>query len=238
MDWLFAVQRWLYGGIADGMRAAADPAGLALLVAVAFLFGIVHAFMPGHGKSILVSYHLGRPGRLIEGVATGSLLATTHVATAVVLVLAGVAVISRSVAAGGRTPAFDTASAALITLIGAYLVWRSMYPVAHGLRQDGRMLAIVTGLVPCPLTTFILTYALASHKLAQGLLAVGGMLAGVIVTTVSFAIAAILARERLLDMLARTERLRRTLGRGLETLGALAVLALGLAMLAAQLARM
>jgi ABC-type nickel/cobalt efflux system permease component RcnA len=237
MDWLLTIQRWLYGGIADGMRAAADPAGLALLVAVAFLFGIVHAFMPGHGKSILVSYHLGRPGRLIEGVATGSLLATTHVASAVVLVLAGVAVISRSVAAGGRTPAFETASAALITLIGAYLVWRSMRPVPYGPHHDGRMLAIVTGLVPCPLTTFILTYALAVNKLAQGLAAVAGMLAGVIVTIASFAIAAILARERLVDMLARTERLRHTLGRGLEALGALAVLALGLAMLAAQLAR-
>jgi ABC-type nickel/cobalt efflux system permease component RcnA len=237
MDWLFAIQRWLYGGIADGMRSAADPAGLAALVAAAFLFGIVHAFMPGHGKSVLVSYHLGRPGRLIEGVATGSLLATTHVAIAVVLVLAGVAVISRSVAAGGRTPAFETASAALIALIGAYLVWRSMCPMPHGPARDGRMLAIVTGLVPCPLTTFILTYALASNKLAQGLLAVGGMLAGVIVTIVSFAVAAILARDRLMSVLTRTERLRGTLGRGLETLGALAVLALGLAMLAAQLAR-
>jgi hypothetical protein len=39
-------------------------------------------------------------------------------------------------------------------------------------------------------------------------------------------------------VLARTERLRQTLGRGLEALGAIAVLALGLAMLAVQLARL
>jgi len=32
-----------------------------------FVFGMVHALMPGHGKSVLVSYHLGRPSRLIEG---------------------------------------------------------------------------------------------------------------------------------------------------------------------------
>jgi ABC-type nickel/cobalt efflux system permease component RcnA len=110
--------------------------------------------------------------------------------------------------------------------------------VRHGLASDGRVLAIVAGLVPCPLTTFILTYALAADKLAQGFVAVGGMLAGVIATIVSFAIAAILARDRLMYMLARTEPLRRTIGRGLEALGALAVLALGLTMLAAQLARM
>lgn len=238
MDWLIVIQRWLYGGMADGMRSAADTTSLMALVASAFLFGMVHAFMPGHGKSVLVSYHLGRPGKLLEGVVTGSFLALTHVGMAVVLVLAGVAVISRSVAAGGRTPAFDAASAALIVLIGVYLVWRSIWPAQHAHVRGGKMLAIVTGLVPCPLTTFILTYALASNKLAQGLLAVGGMLVGVILTIASFAVAAIAARERFMGLLARTERWRRTAGRALEAAGAAAVLVLGLVMLAAPVGKM
>jgi hypothetical protein len=54
--------------------------------------------------------------------------------------------------------------------------------------------AIATGLVPCPFTTFILTYALARGKLAMGLAVVGGMLAGVILTICSFAVAAIFTR--------------------------------------------
>ena len=100
VDWLIAIQRWLYGGMAEGMRSTVDLSGLPTLVAAAFLFGIVHAFMPGHGKIVLVSYHVGRPSRLIEGVATGTLLAITHVGMAIVFVLAGVAVISRSLAPG------------------------------------------------------------------------------------------------------------------------------------------
>lgn len=51
MDWLIAIQRWLYGGLADGMKSSANGSGLPGLVAAAFLFGIVHALMPGHGKS-------------------------------------------------------------------------------------------------------------------------------------------------------------------------------------------
>ena len=49
---------------------AADPAQLVTAKSFAVLFGMVHALMPGHGKSVLVSYHLGRPGRLAHGVAT------------------------------------------------------------------------------------------------------------------------------------------------------------------------
>ena len=58
------------------------------------------------------------------------------------------------------------------------------------------------------------------------------MLAGVILTLVSFAVAAVIARQQLLALLTRTEGLRRGLGRCMELIGALGVLAFGLAMLA------
>jgi ABC-type nickel/cobalt efflux system permease component RcnA len=232
MDWLIAAQRALYAGMAENMRAASNPHDLPLLVAVAFLFGMVHALMPGHGKTVLVSYHLGRRGRLIEGVATGTLLAATHVGVAVVFVLAGIAVISRSVAAAGRAPAFEVASAVLIALIGIYLLMRTLWPSQHQHPRDGKVLAVVTGLVPCPLTIFILTYALARGKLATGFAAVGGMLGGVILTLVSFAVAAVVARQRFLSLLTRTEGLRASLGWWMELVGALGVSVLGLTILA------
>jgi hypothetical protein len=65
----------------------------------------------------------------------------------------------------------------------------------------------------------------------MGLAAVGGMLAGVIVTICSFAVAAIITRQRLLALLTRTERLRLTFSWWMELFSALGVLALGLAML-------
>jgi nickel/cobalt exporter len=235
IDWLIAIQRWLYGGMAEGMRSTVDVTGLPTLMAAAFLFGIVHAFMPGHGKTVLVSYHLGRQGRITDGLLTGTLLAITHVGIAVVFVLAGVAVISRSLADGGRAPAFEKASAGLIALIGLYLVARTIWPHRHEDVRDGKMLALVTGLVPCPLTTFILTYALVKGKLAIGLAAVAGMLAGVIVTLVAFSVTAVAARGRFVALLSRTENWRRKVGWSLEFAGALAVLAIGLIMLARQL---
>ena len=232
MDWLIAAQRWLYGGMAETMRSAADLNGLPYLMVMAFVFGMIHALMPGHGKSVLVSYHLGHRSRLVEGIATGFLLASTHVGIAIVFVLAGVAVISRSLAAAGRAPALQIFSAALIASLGVYLLLRAIWPPPHRHVGDGRVLAIATGLVPCPLTTFILSYALARGKLAMGLAAVGGMLAGVIVTICSFAVGAIIMRQRFLALLVRTEALRFRLSWWMELFGALGVLLLGLAMLA------
>lgn len=235
MNWLIEIQKWLYGGMLEGMKATSDISSLPELLSAAFLFGMVHALMPGHGKSVLVSYHLGRPGRLIEGLTTGTLLALTHVGTAIVFVLAGIAVISRSLAAGGRAPAFETMSAALITAIGHYLVVTALMPKRHAHSQDGKALAIFAGLVPCPLTTFILTFAIAQNKLAIGFAAVLAMMAGIIVTLVSFALAAIVTRGRFMLMLNRTEHAREHIAFWLELAGAIAVLALGGWMLADRL---
>jgi ABC-type nickel/cobalt efflux system permease component RcnA len=128
VDWLIAAQRWLYGGMAETTRTASDLSGLPYLVVTAFVFGVIHAFMPGHGKSVLVSYHLGRRSRPVEGMATGVLLASTHVGIAILFVLTGVAVINRSFAAGGRAPAFQFLSATLIALLGLYLLLRALWP--------------------------------------------------------------------------------------------------------------
>jgi ABC-type nickel/cobalt efflux system permease component RcnA len=156
------------------------------------------------------------------------------VGSAVLFVLAGVAVISRSLAAAGRAPAFETASAILIVGIGVFLLWRSLKPHRHAYTGDGRALAFVTGHVPCPLTTFILTYALAKHQLAVGLAAVAAMSIGIVATLAGFAVAAVLARGRFLDLMARSEELRGRIGRGFELAGACAVVVLGFAMLLRQ----
>ena len=242
MDWAIAIQRWLYGGMSDGMRSTAELSGLPALMGAAFLFGMVHALMPGHGKSVLVAYHLGRPGRVSEGLVTGTLLSLTHVGSAVVFVLLGMAVISRTVAAGGRAPAFELASAVLIFLIGVWLVFRALmayhegpHTHDHDTPQNGRLLAFVTGLVPCPLTTFILSYAIAHRQLAVGLATVAAMTVGLVITIAGFTVAAILARQRMADVLSRTQTLRYRLGAALEFGSAYAVLIIGAFMLRKQL---
>lgn len=167
METLVDIQHWLYSGIGEGLGNVAGGNYRAVMIAMAaaLLFGAVHA--PGHGKIVLISYHLGQPSRPQTAFANGAILALTHVGLAVALVLAGYAVISRVLAYGGRTPQFEAASGVLIVLIGAYLIWTSLTH-RHDASPKGRSLALATGMIPCPLTTFVLSYALARECWLRG----------------------------------------------------------------------
>jgi len=161
--------------------------------------------MPGHGKTVIVSYYLGRSAGLIGSIGTSVILVLTHVGSAVVLVLAGYLVIRRTIGGAGRAPAFEVASAILIIAIGVWLLFRALRPHEHGhAGTDGRVLAFVTGLVPCPLTTFIMVYAVAQGIVAAGLLVTAGMALGMITTIAGFALAAVLLRDRFISWSTRT----------------------------------
>jgi ABC-type nickel/cobalt efflux system permease component RcnA len=234
MQTILSIQHWLYSGMSEGLGrvAGGDPRAVLLAMAAAILFGAVHALMPGHGKTVLVSYHLGQEARPYQGFLNGAILAITHVGLAVVLVLAGFAVISRAFAYGGRTPQFEFASGALIVAIGMFLLWRSFSHRHAVAPANGKALAFVAGMVPCPLTTFILSYALARGVLAAGLAVTAAMMIGMIGAIGGIALLATLARGRFMALLDRTEGLRHRIGMGLEIGGALAVLGLGLLVIA------
>jgi nickel/cobalt transporter (NicO) family protein len=225
------IQGWLYGGATAELRGLAGDFGTLKLLAAASLaavFGMVHALMPGHGKTVIVSYYLGRPAGLLGSVGTSTILVLTHVGSAVLLVLAGAIVIRRTIGGAGRSPAFEIASAVLVMVIGAWLLFRAIRPHDHAAAAtDGRVLAFVTGLVPCPLTTFIMVYAVAQGIVAAGLVVTAGMALGMIATIAAFALAAVLLHDHFMQVMDRTHHLRRQTGRILEIASATAIIGFG-----------
>jgi nickel/cobalt transporter (NicO) family protein len=93
--------------------------------------------------------------------------------------------------------------------------------------RGGRTLAFVTGMIPCPLTTFIMSYALARGMLVAGLTVTAAMTAGMIVTIGGIALAAAFARDRFVGFLASTEAWRHRAGVTLELGSAVAVFGFG-----------
>jgi ABC-type nickel/cobalt efflux system permease component RcnA len=77
----------------------------------------------------------------------------------------------------------------MVALIGAFLLWRSTRDDHQVHERGGRTLAFVTGMIPCPLTTFIMSYALARGLLAAGLAVTAAMALGMIATIGGIALA-------------------------------------------------
>jgi nickel/cobalt exporter len=229
MDAVFDLQRWLYSGAVANLNAlqTAGLAGVPALIAAAFGFGMLHALLPGHGKAVLTSYYAG-DGRWPRALLTTAILIVTHVGSAIVIVLGGFAILQRTIGSAGRAPALELASNILIVLVGCWLLWRTVKRHEHDHDQSSIPLAIVTGLVPCPLTTFIMTYAAVNGLVGAGLILSGMFATGMFVTVVAFPLAAIALRTRLLPLLARTEGWRMRAGHALEVGAALAIIAIGL----------
>ena len=105
MNALYELQRGLYGGVLDALKTLQTQGWESYpgLIAAAFSFGLLHALLPGHGKSVLAACYAG-DGRMSGAVMSSIVLIVTHVGSAIVLVLGGFAVLQRTIVGAGRAP--------------------------------------------------------------------------------------------------------------------------------------
>jgi ABC-type nickel/cobalt efflux system permease component RcnA len=108
----------------------------ALAVLVAMLLGAGHAFLPGHGKTIMAAYLVGRRGRLSDVVVVGATVTVTH--TAGVLLLGLALSLSSSFAPTAVEQGLGVVSGAIVAGVGLWLFVsalrrrRASGVVAHG----------------------------------------------------------------------------------------------------------
>ena len=124
------IQRRTNAEVATHMNAIerGDDLGAFLFgLAIAFAYGVVHAFGPGHGKFVIVSYFLGREARVVRGVAMAVQIAFVHVIAAVVVVWLADAVLRTGFGIGlSEVPGVRAASFLIIVGIGVYMLYRAV----------------------------------------------------------------------------------------------------------------
>ena len=213
-------------------QATADLRLAPLAVVLAFALGLVHALMPGHGKTILFSYFLGNGARLATGVGMAFKIAALHVGTAVFLLLAIGGAVVRFGRLRGEGHVLELASYAAVALIGAWLFYRaatnSDKTALDGHRHArGGMLAYAVGLLPCPLTIILMNYALVNETLVGGLLLIAVMAIGIAVTMSLTGLAAIFVRRALTAGLSPNLTWLQRSTRALQLAGAALVFSIG-----------
>jgi ABC-type nickel/cobalt efflux system permease component RcnA len=179
---------------------------------IAFIYGVFHALGPGHGKTVIVGYFLGRGGSVGRGLAMASWISISHIMGAIVIVGIAHFIFSQSL----LTPVEETwwlklTSYGSIFAIGLVMLARAAAGKAHVHRHDDghrhetghptrstrehQLLAIAAGFLPCSGAILILLFAFGNGILAIGILMTLSIALGMGLTLAALGIGSLLTHQ-------------------------------------------
>jgi len=135
MMWVNQHQQAFYRSLTGALKAMREDGGkLWLLIGLSFAYGVFHAAGPGHGKAVISSYMLANEVALRRGVMLSFVSAFLQAGSALAMMaLVFLVLRGTSVSMTGATWFLEIASYALVTLFGAWLLWRKAAPRLTGL---------------------------------------------------------------------------------------------------------
>ncbi|MER9210478.1 ABC transporter permease [Mesorhizobium sp. M0189] len=227
---LVEFQRTIYLALAEQIKllsAGGDWLAFTAFLPMGILFGAAHALTPGHSKAVLATYLAGSDAKVSRGLLVSTTLSITHVTTAVLIAVLSLPLVSIALGSVGRAPLLEDISRGLLGLIGLWMLWRALSH-GHHHKHEGEAVGVMAGLIPCPLTLFVMTFAIARGVPAAGILFAGTMMIGVAITLSAVAILSILLRERLVWFVEGRSRLFEAITRSIEGLAGAALIALAI----------
>lgn len=219
---------------------------LLLIAAIALLYGLVHAALPGHRKTLLLSYFLASDSRPYHAVVAGAATAFLHAAAGAAVVLSAwfLLQVSVSAAVDSATVVVQRITAIAAASVGVLILWSKLRErFAHGHSHchsddkppgriatwlsGGRMLPaiVISATVPCPGSSMILLFALAVGNLTIGLLAVSMFAVGMGTTLIVVGLIAVMGKRQLIQRM--NGKIGHALHEWLEIAAAVAIIAFG-----------
>jgi nickel/cobalt exporter len=241
-----AAQRQLNQALSRELRRlrSGEVTSAALAVAwIAFLYGVLHAIGPGHGKLVVSSLFLARDARLRTAVGVSWLVSLLQTVSAIAIV----SVVALALGRGGFAVLRDSRRIelvcyGLIALIGLGMlagalreawVHRSDARAAADVPRPSRGVAsaglvLATGLTPCASAIIILLFALGQELYLVGIAACLVMAVGMGLTVSLVGLAAVAARRGTVHLVGASSAAGHWLKTALGVAGATAITGLGL----------
>jgi nickel/cobalt transporter (NicO) family protein len=212
-------------------------------LAAAFFWGMAHALSPGHGKTIVAAYLVGRRGTPWHAAALGGIVTATHTIGVFALGLITLA-LSQFIVPETLYPWLNLLSGVMVVAIGltvfrSRLRHRSVHAHGHDDHHHhdheheqlgrGSLLAVGVsgGLLPCPSALVVLLAAISLHRVAFGMILIVAFSAGLALSITGIGLVAVLAKQ-----VFRRASFDGRLIRLLPAASALVILVAGLAMTA------
>ena len=193
------------------LKQQQDPLLLVSLLVMSFIYGIVHAIGPGHGKSIISSWIIAQQRKLSTVIFVSGLAAATHALSATLIVGGTYVLLGKyiSVSTQKLNTYLQISAALLVIGIGLAMLIRLVYGRLYKNRSDLRqasprlwgrpsVVALSIGLVPCPVTSVVLIFCLTLGLIWQGLLLVLSFAAGMGVSLIAIAFLVWSCKEKIM----------------------------------------
>ena len=205
LAFLIDVQRSIHATLTSDITAYSNSRDMAALFAVlplGIVFGAAHALTPGHSKSELAAYILGSGLKPARALLTSFVLSVTHISSAVLLAVVTNSLVKRTLVGAGQAPALEWTSRLILIAIGLWLIYRAVRARPH-VHREGMATGFIAGLIPCPLTLFIMSLAMSRGAPEAGLAFSVSMLLGVGAILGAIAVIAAAARNTFIHLFDR-----------------------------------
>lgn len=218
------------------------------IVMIAFIYGIIHAAGPGHGKAIAASFLISRGKKVKDGFFIGGLIALLHGLSGIFLVLFLKFILRKSVMSplSDITHITKITSYSIILGIGILITLKNLYSwhLNIGTKRDqysGRYedrpagslsMAFVVGMIPCPGTVIIMLFAISINMTSAGVILSLFQTLGMALTISIIGMVVVAGKKKTLDTIDYQRRdIADTIERFIETAASTAIAALGLFLL-------
>jgi ABC-type nickel/cobalt efflux system permease component RcnA len=235
------------------IKAGDNPWALWGGLLIGFLYGVFHALGPGHGKSVIIGYFLGREAHPLRGIAMASWISLSHVVGAIVIVTVVHFILSQSLASPvDEVDGLRVFSYAAILLIGLGMLWSALRGGGHahahghdhghhhhdehcahvpgarpGARKEQGILGFVAGFIPCSGAILILVFALTNGIVLSGIAMTLAIAVGMAITLSVMGVASILVRRQIVLRLPEST----VASRAFSLMGPILVTAIGAVLL-------
>ncbi len=231
VEWQYELNRF----IATNIKTLNDDQSLStslLVLGIAFVYGLVHAAGPGHGKALVALYFTANRSSYKKAFKMGYLISIIHAISALIFTF-GIYFILKTMFRRNFNEFSAVAmqiSAVMIIVVGVYLVYEGYKSRKHRekkLKKSSKSevaVAFSAGVVPCPGVMTIVLFCIALGQFTLGVLAAVAMSIGMGLTISLAGIFSIALNKKAGGFLEEKSYI-------LEMIGGLLVLFLGLFLL-------
>jgi ABC-type nickel/cobalt efflux system permease component RcnA len=236
---LISWQYSLNSFISTNIRSLNDENSLSvslLILAIAFLYGLVHAAGPGHGKALVAFYFTSNKSDYKKAFKMGYMISIVHAISALLLTF-GIFFILKTMFRKN----FDEFSGVAMQISAVMIILVAIYLIVHAIKdRDAKeknekpsnksemAVAFSAGVVPCPGVMTIVLFCVVLEQYLLGILAAVAMSVGMGLTISLAGILSIALNKKAGGFL-------QTKAYVLEILGGVLILLLGLFLLSSSL---